>query len=123
MRNFITCLLLVFMCGCSQDPQYKLVNLPSGKIIKVMGIGKMFFTKDDPALMLKYETDNSIDNKDLLRLEVEEIWPLFKSDVEHAKLTIAIISAHEPSKGTFIKTRRSFNFVFKRMEDGKWALQ
>jgi len=36
-------------------------RLPSGREVKVWGVTKMFFSKGDPALMLKYRTDLRLD--------------------------------------------------------------
>ena len=43
--------------------------------------------------MLKYQTDLKVTDKVALRSEVDEIWPVFKNDVEQAHLSAAIISA------------------------------
>ena len=54
--------------------------------------------------------------------EVEEIWTMFKTDVDEAKLTNAIISAHEVPHGMIVQTASAFNFVFRRSPDGRWQL-
>jgi len=43
-------------CG-SADTGYTVHRLPSGREVKVLGVTEMFFSKGDPALMLKYRTD------------------------------------------------------------------
>ena len=118
------CVLLILLSGCgSTGPQYQLVKLPSGKEVKVLGVGKIFFTQDEPALMLKYQTAMSLDDKfSLQKEEVDEIWDSFKPDVDKAGLQNAIISANEAPKGRFIRHNRSYNFVFKKSNDGTWKL-
>jgi len=49
-------------------------RLPSGREVKVLGVTKMFFSKGDPALMLKYRTDLRLDDQEQLLKEVEEVW-------------------------------------------------
>jgi hypothetical protein len=103
----------------AQTP-YQLVTLPSGKEIKVLGMGKIVFSQDKPALMLKYQTDLSLDDKPALREEVEEIWASFRINAEKEKMSNAIISANELPKGGLVSTSRSYNFVFRKSEDGTW---
>ncbi len=88
--------------------------------MKVLGVGKMNFTRGDPALMLKYQTDLDLSNKPELKKEVEEIWQLFRVDVEKVGLKAAIVSANEVPKGMLIKTSKSYNFVYKKNGDGSW---
>ena len=63
------------------------------KQFRITGIGKMNFSKGDPALVLNYETDISIDDKDSLRKEVDTIWETFRKDVEKAQLKVGVIRA------------------------------
>ncbi len=57
--NKLTMLFPVLLAGylligsCSQGPSYTAKTLPSGRVIKTAGIGKMHFSKGDPALMLQ----------------------------------------------------------------------
>ena len=65
-------------------------------------MGKIFFTKDDPALILNYQTDIDINNVELLRQEVEEIWPIFRVDAEKSGLKSAFIAANTKSQKKFL---------------------
>ena len=121
--NCKSLILILLLAGCSGEPNYSLHELPSGKKIKIQGMGIIHFTKDDPGLMLKYLTDIPIDNMDALRAEANEIWPIFKVDVEKANLTIGILSAQGPAEkvfGSIITTNRSYKFVWKQRQDGSW---
>jgi hypothetical protein len=125
--NKHTMLLPILLVGClligscSQKPSYTAKTLPSGKVVKIAGIGKMSFSKDDPALMLKYYSDVSMNDTVKLQDEVEEIWSIFRIDAEQSKMNAAIISANEMPSGIISKTR-SFNFVFKKEPSGEWIL-
>ena len=113
-------LALAVACGGSPPP-YQERTLPSGQTVKVLGVGKMFFTKGDAALMLKYQTDLNTDDQAGLHREVLAIWDLFRQDVERAGLKAGIVSANErPVSHLFWSRNRSFNFVFERTEDGRW---
>jgi len=118
--------LLALLCtaclfGCETNgPNYKSVSLPSGKQIRVMAVERIYFSKGAPALMLKYQTDLTISDKALLRSEVDEIWPVFKKNVEHENLSSAIIIANEVPHGTLIKSVHSYNFVYEKTAEGTW---
>jgi len=73
--------------------------------------------------MLTYQTDLAIDDAAALRQEVEEIWPVFRVNVEQAQVGGVIISAREAPTGVFIKKSRGHNFVVSRDEAGAWAFR
>jgi hypothetical protein len=113
------------IASCSQGQQYTLYKLPSGKEIKVTLIAKMDSISGDPALVMNYLTDVSIDNKvplrnEVLRNEVDEIWNVFQKDVESAKLKVGIIRATHIEGSGFIKSGQGYGFVFVKRNDGKW---
>jgi len=113
----------LLVAGCNSEPNYSIHELPSGKKLKVIALGRIYFTEDEPALMLKYLTDIPIDDEEALRLEAKEIWPVFRVNVENAKLTAGILSAQGPAKnifGSFITTNRSYQFIWTKQEDGMW---
>jgi hypothetical protein len=121
-QRICTLALVAILVACAGAQQsHKVVRLPSGKEIKVLGVGQIHFSEGEPALMLKYQTELHVDDKPALQHEIDEIWPRFKQDVENAHLSAAIISANEPPRGGFISTNRSFNFVFEKAADGTWV--
>ena len=71
--------------------------------------------------MLKYQTELSIDDKSALEKEVDEIWEVFRKDVENAQLTSGIVSANEKPTGFIITHSRGFNFVFTKSAIGEWS--
>ena len=83
-------------CGVPSGPPASPYTLPSGKQIKITGTGRMHFTKGPDAPVMNCETDIPIDDKVALRKEVDEIWTLFKIDVEREGLTNAAI--HHPER-------------------------
>jgi len=113
--------LLLALVAASSAAAQNIVTLPSGKQIKVLGVGKISFSQGPPALMLKYETNVSIDDMPKLEQEVTEIWATFRLDVEKAHLTEAVISANEHPSGMLVTTNKGFNFVYERSKDGKWS--
>ena len=112
-------LLICIACG-SQAQNYKTFKLPSGKEIKITGMGKMDFPNSEPALVMNYLTDISIDNKVALRKEVDEIWGVFQKDVENANLKAGVIRATHVEGSGFVKSGQGYGFVFVKRDDGKW---
>ena len=112
-------LLTSVACG-SQAQNYKVFKLPSGKEIKITGMGKMDFPNSDPALVMNYLTDISIDDKVALRKEIDEIWSVFQKDVENAKLKAGVIRATHVEGSGFVKSGQGYGFVFVKRDDGKW---
>jgi hypothetical protein len=123
MRSLsVSVLIVALLAGCGAPaPNYKIVTLPSGRHIHVLGVGKILFSGDTPALMLKYQTEIPLDDKPSLDKEVDEIWGSFQSDVEKAGLINAIVSANEKPAGFIVTTNKSYNYVYKHGPDGKWA--
>ena len=120
-KRSITLLLLLTCIACrSQSQNYKSFKLPSGKEIKVTGVGKMDFPNSDPALVMNYLTDISIDDKEALRKEVDEIWAVFQKDVEIAKLKAGVIRATHVEDGGLTKSGKGYGFVFVKRDDGGW---
>jgi hypothetical protein len=97
-----------------------LYRLPSGNIIKVTNISRIDFPESGAALVLYYKTDIQVSNMPELRNEVNEIWEVFRKDVESANVKGAAIRAvHDETEG-YIKTGKGYGFVFIKNDDGVW---
>jgi len=70
--------------------------------------------------MLKYETDLTVSDLVAMRKEVDQIWALFREDVERGNYHGAIVSANEVPRGLIFKSSKSYNFVYERRVDGTW---
>ena len=64
---------------------------PPEKRFRITGVGKVNFPNSALALVLEYETDIPIEDKESLRKEVDEIWEKFQNDVEKAHLKSGVI--------------------------------
>lgn len=114
-------ILLVIIISCnSNDSKLNLYELSSGKQVKVTNISRMDFPEGDPALVMNYETDISIENIPELRKEIDEIWVKFQKDVEAANLEAAAIRAVHTENNGFIRNSEGYGFIFIKSEDGKW---
>ena len=114
--------LALALASCNAaPPPHSVYQLPSGRQVKVIGMGKMFFSKGEPALMLKYQTDLPTQDVPQLRREAEEIWQVFRIDVEREGLKAAIISANEaPRRFLLVSSSKGHNFVIQKTDGGKW---
>jgi len=120
-RFLVATAVVLVLAGCTaKNPNYRTFTLPSGKAIRVMGMGRINFSQDAPALMLQYQTDLKVADKAALRAEADEIWPVFRNDVEQANLKAGIISANEIPQGFIVKRGNSYNFVYQKSSDGVW---
>ena len=114
-------LILGFAAFCgAQTEATRDMFLPSGKLIRVLSVSRLRY-KQGTALVLKYQTDLSVSDLHALRKEIDQIWPVFKGDVEKAKLTTAIISAYETPQGVVLKSGAAHFFMFRKI-DGEWQL-
>lgn len=113
-------LIVAVGCGGTNVQASKLLELPSGKQIKVTGVGRMNFRNGDSALVMNYETDIPIEDMVALRKEVDEIWGVFQKDVEAAQLKTGIIRATHVEGSGFVKTGKGYGFVFEKRDDGRW---
>jgi hypothetical protein len=111
--------LCLAFCVSGRSQQTHEAALPSGRKIKIIAEGQVQSTVDGSiiGLMLKYQTDFKITDTANLRKEVDEIWVVFKPDVERLRLKSGIISANEVPDGGMGK---GFNFVFQKQDDGSW---
>jgi hypothetical protein len=101
--------------------QDETVKLPSGRIAKILSISKVEYSKGVMALMVRYQTTLSVDERKALSQEVDDIWKLAEKDVEHEGYGEAIISSNEIPKGIFITTSHMMNFIYEKGADGKWT--
>ena len=86
--------------AAQKDLKSPVIKLESGKELKVLAAGKIYYAQGKPGWMFKYETKLKIDDVPALQKEAEEIWPLLKKDVEKEGYESAILSANEPPKGS-----------------------
>ena len=99
----------------------KEMTFPSGRKVTIESVTQIHIKETDgqfgSALWLVYETKLKLANSIALQKEIDEIWTWLKVDVEHRKLTEAIINVAEPANPNL---RRSMQFSFKKQPDGSW---
>lgn len=97
------------------------LKLPSGRIAKILSVSKVEYSKGVMALMVRYQTTLSVDERKALSQEVDDVWKVAQKDVEHYGYGEAIISSNEVPKGIFITANHVLNFIYEKGADGKWT--
>lgn len=96
--------------------------LPSGEPLKIFSLSKAYLLKDNPALILEYETNTDLDDITMLRKNAETIWPVFINNVHNEKMVNAVIKASTPQHKTspITYTTKSYSFVVTQKENETW---
>jgi hypothetical protein len=96
------------------------LKLSNGRVVKVLSVSKVEYSKGIMALMVRYQTSLSVDERKALGEEVDALWKVAVKDVEHYGFNEAIISSNEIPKGIFVTANRMLNFIYEKGADGKW---
>ncbi|MCO6511775.1 MAG: hypothetical protein J5I65_13375 [Aridibacter famidurans] len=73
-------------------------------------------------MAINYETAIPVEDTEELRKEADEIWNVFRGEVEREGYVAAMLrpaNSTTDSEGTV--TRRNFGFVFVKKKDGEWV--
>lgn len=97
------------------------IKLASGHVVKILSVSKIEYSPGVMALMVRYQTTLSADQRTALSQEVDDVWKVAEKDVEREGYAEAILSSNEAPKGIFITASRMWNFVFEKGPDGKWT--
>jgi hypothetical protein len=97
------------------------LKLSSGRVVKVLSVSKVEYSKGVMALMLRYQTSLTVDQRKELSDEVDDVWKLAQKEVDRLGFSEAILSSNEVPKGIFLTTDRMLNFIFEKGPDGKWT--
>ncbi len=114
-------LILALPTQATALSQNQVLKLPSGRIAKILSISKIEYSKGVMALLVRYQTTLSVDERKALSEEVDDVWKVAQKDVEHYGYGEAIISSNEVPKGIFITANRMLNFIYEKGPDGKWT--
>jgi hypothetical protein len=96
-------------------------KLASGRVAKILSVSKIEYSKGVMALMVRYQTTLSVEERKALSQEVDEVWKIAEKEVEHYGYHEAIISSNEVPKGIFITANHVLNFIYEKGADGKWT--
>ena len=97
------------------------LKLPSGRVVKILSISKIEYSKGIMAVMIRYQTSLTVEERKALSDEVDDVWKVSQKQVERSGYNEAILSSNEVPKGIFVTTNRMLNFIFEKGADGKWT--
>ncbi len=99
--------------------ELKSLRLPSGERVTVLSIEKTrLHQSNEIALVLTYQTSKDFVDIMSVAYEVEQVWLVFKKDVEKARVGAAVVVASEAPRLNGLT--RSAGWVWKRGADGSW---
>jgi len=113
--------LTVFPSQAAPLSANQTLKLPTGRMAKILSVSKIEYSKGVMALMVRYQTTLSVDERKALSQEVDEVWKVAQKDVEHYGYREAIISSNEVPKGVFITANHMLNFIYEKGADDKWT--
>jgi hypothetical protein len=99
------------------------VQLPSGRKVRVLEMGTVHFTQEKPALMIKYETGTSFDDVPALMQEAKELAVYYRSSFKRSGRETVIFRANEPMPNTLFSKTRGYGFVADKQPDGTWKFR
>jgi len=118
---FAALLLTAFSSPAASLAQNQILKLPSGRTAKILSVSKVEYSKGVMALMVRYQTTLSVDERKILIQEVDEVWKIAQKEVDRYGYGKAIISSNEVPRGIFITANRMANFIYEKGADGKWT--
>jgi hypothetical protein len=123
IRSFIVLLAMLSLSCKPGVSKGATVTLPSGNQIRLLGIGVLRFSQDTPAWWIRYETRISVEDGARLRVEAQEVFDLYRGEVEKSGRDKAALSANEVIPDTFISKNRGHNFIVAKQPDGSWKMR
>jgi hypothetical protein len=97
------------------------IKLKSGKEVKVVKVDPVYGQgMKKLAVELQYETELKVSDLATLRKEADEVWEVFRFEVERASEKTAIVSAVEKRPPGIVTRSEGYNFVFEKRADGRW---
>ena len=99
----------------------EMLKLPGGHSVKILSLSKIQSSDGMTALMIRYQTSLSIDQRKALSDEVDNVWKVALKDVESGGFREAIISSNEVPRGIIFHTSRMMEFVYDQGSDGRWV--
>jgi hypothetical protein len=118
VKKLCVLMLLLFLISifatCGNKTSKDSLELESGKKVKLLGKKRVKLDDDETALVLKYRTNHKLNTKAIDK-EVNEIWDIFKEEVEEADLRYGIVTASTQSND-------SASFMYEKTDNGGWTL-
>jgi hypothetical protein len=121
LSGFTLLFLAVSLLQAAPLYENEILKLPSGRTAKILSVSKVEYSTGVMAVMVRYQTTLSVDERKALSQEVDDVWKMAQKEVERYGYGEAIISSNEVPKGIFITANRMLNFIYEKGADGKWT--
>ena len=83
LLGLLACLLLTALpTRAAQLEANETLKLPTGRIAKILSVSKIEYSTGVMALMVRYQTTLSVDERSALSEEVDEVWKIAQGEVE-----------------------------------------
>jgi len=117
---FLGTLAIAFSACGPAIPDYRLVQLPSGRTLKILGLTDLPFESGAAGLELSYETELALDDRGALYREVEAIWDEFRLTERAAAKSAVVIKATTPEASGWSRERTAIAYMLRLSPDGNW---
>jgi hypothetical protein len=99
----------------------EMVKLPCGHSIKVLSVSRVEYSKGVAALLVRYQTKLTVEERKALSEEVDDVFKATQKQVERDGIHETVISSNEVVHGMILTSHRTLNFIFERGADGNWT--
>ncbi len=116
----LICCAWIASSALAESSGYQIVRLTSGKQIKLLGINPGASAGGQAkALTLRYQTDKNMSDKKEIAAEADDVWDMFRVEVEKNNLSGAVISVVAQPLGAG-KFNQQYDFVLIKDGSGRW---
>ena len=112
--------LSLLACG-DPIPPFQIVELAPGESIKMLNTGPIKLRSGEPAIIVSYETDVPLDDRERLRAEAQRIWEHFAPSAEERGARAGVISVFTPERPGWERGRDNLQILVRRDDSGDWA--
>jgi hypothetical protein len=117
MRVLVFTILFLFTVSANATDN-QMLALRTGKVVSVIGISETtLHGSNEPALVLRYQTDN-FNDQSFLENEAVDVWMAFQEIVDKKGFKSAVVEARE--KPSFFGISRMAGWSWKKGSDCKW---
>lgn len=121
LNHLVPLATIVILLAGAATAEQSTIKLKSGKEVKAVKVGPVYGQgMKKLAVELQYETELKVSDLATLRKEADQVWEVFRPDVEKANEKTAIVSAVEKRPPGVITRSEGYNFVFEKQADGAW---
>ncbi len=107
-------------CGPA-EPEYYVVDSPSGGTLRLKAIEESPRPDGARALLLRYRTDLDFSDARALEREVTDVWAYLRPRAEALGLRVAVIQAAHWEPPSWQRRGAAAEYVVKRSANGSWA--